>query len=390
VKHALDPDRLLDEACAEADLGDFAGDELRLGLERLTESLRAEARLHDLGVEVAASELRAYLVDRLRVVAYRREHPDLAAIPVESPVVIVGQGRTGTTILFDILAQDPNLRAPLTWQVDAPLPPPTPETADEDPRIAAVDEQLAMVDLVLPEFRSMHPMGARLAQECVRITAADFRSMIFPTQYRVPSYTRWLLDEADMTSAYRWHRAFLQHLAAQWPTPRWLLKSPGHIWSLDALMAEYPGALLVQTHRDPIRIIASLGSLTATLRRLGTDETSIAECAAEFADYIVDGIDRSVDARADGVVPADQVVDVQFADFMAEPFAAIATIYDRFGLELTADSEARMRSFLADHGQDEGGGHRYTFADTGLDEGALRERTRRYQEHFGVPDEPVP
>ena len=73
------------------------------------------------------------------------------------------------------------------------------------------------IDLVLPEFRAMHPMGARLAQECVRITALDFRSFIFPTQYRVPSYARWLLDEADMAPAYRWHRTFLQHLQSRHP-----------------------------------------------------------------------------------------------------------------------------------------------------------------------------
>ena len=49
-----------------------------------------------------------------------------------------------------------------------------------------------------------------------------------------------------------------------------------------------------------------------------------------------------------------------------------------------------MRAFLADHPQDEHGGHRYTFAATGLDEGELRARTRAYQEHFEVPSEPLP
>ena len=56
---------------------------------------------------------------------------------------------------------------------------------------------------MIPGFQAMHPMGARLPQECVRMTGGDFRSMIFPTQYRVPSYAQWLIDEADMTSAYR-------------------------------------------------------------------------------------------------------------------------------------------------------------------------------------------
>ena len=123
-----------------------------------------------------------------------------------------------------------------------------------------------MVDLVIPGL-PRHAPDRRAARAGVRAHhRGDFRSMIFPTQYRVPSYTRWLLYEADMAPAYRWHRQFLQHLQSRHPADRWVLKSPGHIWCLDALLAEYPDALLVQTHRDPLRIIASLGSLVSTLR----------------------------------------------------------------------------------------------------------------------------
>jgi hypothetical protein len=224
----------------------------------------------------------------------------------------------------------------------------------------------------------------------VRITAIEFRSMIFPTQYRVPSYARWLLDDAEMAPAYEWHRLFLQHLQSEHPASRWLLKSPGHIWCLGALLDAYPGALLVQTHRDPLRIVASVSSLVATLRSLASDDTSIPAAAADFADYIVDGLDRSVTAREDGTVPAERVVDVAFDGFMADPFATIATIYDRLGLELTGPAADRMRTFLDAHPADRHGTHRYTWADTGLDEGEWRERARRYQEFFAVPSERLP
>jgi hypothetical protein len=221
----------------------------------------------------------------------------------------------------------------------------------------------------------------------VRITASDFRSMIFPTQYRVPSYSRWLLHEADMAPAYRWHRMFLEHLQSRCPARRWVLKSPGHLWALDALLGEYPNALLVQTHRDPLRIIASLSSLVARLRSLASDDTSIPDAAADFADNILDGLDRSVNARENGTVNADRVVDVQFRNFMADPFTTIRTIYERLGLELESAAEQRMRAFLAANPQDKHGKHTYTFRETGLDESALRERARRYQEYFDVPSE---
>jgi hypothetical protein len=382
-------DDLVQQACDETGYDDFGDPTWRDGLDRLTDALDTEGGLNDVGRSVVPGELTDYLKDRLGITAYRAAHPEVAAVDIVPPIVIVGQGRTGTTILYDLLAQDPASRVPRTWEVDRPVPPPETATYETDPRIDEIDATLAMVDLVLPDFRAMHPMGARLAQECVRITASDFRSMIFPTQYHVPSYGQWLLHAADMTSAYSWHRIFLQHLQSRHPATRWVLKSPGHIWSLSALLAEYPHALLVQTHRDPLRIIASISSLVARLRQLATDDSTIPIAATEFAEYIIDGLNWSIDARDAGVVTPERVVDVQFAEFMVDPFGTIRAIYDRLGLELTADTEQRMREFLAAHPQDAHGGHTYTWTDTGLDEGEWRDRARSYQEYFDVPSEPL-
>jgi hypothetical protein len=210
---------------------------------------------------------------------------------------------------------------------------------------------------------------------------------MFPTQYRVPSYVQWLVYEADMAPAYRWHRVFLQHLQSHHPAERWVLKSPAHLWCLGALLDEYPGAVLVQTHRDPLTIIASLGSLVARLRSLASDDTSIPDAVADFGELILDGLDRSVVAREDGTVPPDRVVDVQFADFMRDPFTTIGAVYERLGLDLTGDAESRMRVFLDANPRDRHGAHEYTWADTGLDERAWRARAARYQEYFDVQDE---
>ncbi len=181
----------------------------------LVDALQTEARLNELGAALVGGELVGYLADRMRVLAWRKEHPEIVGVDVVPPIVIVGQGRTGTTILHELLAMDPASRVPLTWEVDHPVPPPETATYETDPRIAEVDATLEGVDLVLPGFRQMHPMGAQLPQECVRITSSDFRSMIFPTQYRVPTYANWLLNEADMAPAYRWHRMYPGALAVE-------------------------------------------------------------------------------------------------------------------------------------------------------------------------------
>ena len=387
---AFDADALVAAARAVAGYDDLGEDTWEEGLARLLADLDGPARLNDVGRTIVETEVVGYLTNRLRILGWRREHPEVAGGAVDRPVVIVGQPRTGTTILYDLLAQDPANRAPLTWEVDQPVPPPEAATYDSDPRIDEADAIASMPDLLIPGFTDFHPLGARLAQECVRMTGGTFRSMIFPTQYRVPDYNHWLLYEADMSPAYRWHRIYLQHLQSRYAGERWLLKSPCHLWSLPALLAEYPDAVVIQTHRDPVRVVASLSALVALLRSMSSDHSTIHAAAADYVDDILVGLDRSVAARTNGTLPAGQVVDVQFASFMADPFATISSVYDVLGLELTADAERRMRAFLDAHpGDGGGGGSRYRFVDTGLDAAELRARSRSYQEYFDVPSEPV-
>ena len=386
----FDPAALIDQARQWAGSDDFGTDldeneTWRDGLGRLCDGFVADARLNDLGVEIAALDVVRALKNRLQIVDWRKSHPEIAEQKIERPIFIVGQPRTGTTILFDLLAQDPSLRPPLTWEVDAPLPVPRPDTYETDPRIAETQASLEMSEHIIPGFMSWHPMGAQVGQECVRITASQFCSMIFSVQYRLPSYYKWLLYEADHRQAYRFHRIFLQHLQSG-VSGQWLLKSPAHLWTLDTLLETYPDAVIVQTHRDPLKVIASVSALTNHLRRMASDQTSIADCAVQSCEEIVVGLQRGMTLRDS--LPPGQVIDVQFTDFMRDPFATIRSLYGRLDRELTPAAERRMREHLAAHPGD-GGGGRYSWADTGLDADQLREQVAGYQQRYAVPTEPL-
>lgn len=383
----LEKDRLVQEAVDASGSSDFGSPTWEEGFDVLLASLLSEARLHEIGVEVACADLATCLKNRLDLVAWRTAHPTLAQERIEQPIFIVGQPRTGTTILFDLLALDPDLRAPMTWEVDRPVPPPLAETFRTDARIAEVQSTLDMAEAVMPGFLSFHPMGAELAQECVRMTGSEFRSMAFPVQYRIPSYSRWLLDEADMAPAYAWHRRYLQHLQSN-VTGQWLLKSPAHLWHLTALAAEYPDAIIVQTHRDPLKVIASVSALAAHLRTMASSSGTIAEAAEQYSEEILDGLARGMADRDAGVFPASQVVDVQFREFVTDPFGTIKALYAQLGRELAPSTEAAMRAFLQAHPGD-GGIGRYSWDSTGLEADAFRERVAAYQERYGVPSEPV-
>jgi len=383
----LDPERLAARARASTGLSDFGPETFREPLRRLVDSLNGDAALTALGYSIAERSLAGALETRLRLYDFLAREPGVTAGAVRRPVFIIGMPRTGTSILHELFAQDPGVRVPLTWEVNDPVPPPEPDRYHDDPRIAANDELLAGTDRLIPGFRKMHRMGARLPQEDVGITALEFLSMVYEASFRLTGYTRWFHDEADLGPAYALHRRFLQVLQWRMPAERWVLKTPAHLWSLDRLLAEYPDACLVQTHRDPLQVLSSLTSLETTLRGMASDDIDPRAIAREWGELNARALDASVDARESGLVDPAQVIDIQFAEFMSDPFAALRRIYEKFDLGYTDASERAMRTYLETHSDDEHGKHRHRFEDTGLDVAESRERVKRYQEYFDVPSE---
>ena len=385
----LDAETLLARARRRARLDDFGDERFHHPLRRLVRALEEEAHLTLIGRLVAREEIVRLLANRLQVTDVLARNPEIARGRVEAPLFILGLPRTGTSILHELLTQDPANRVPMTWEVMHPFPPPEAATFETDARIAQVDEHLGGIDRLIPGFSSMHPMGARLPQECVAITQHELASLVWPTTHRVPSYATWLLDETDHGPLYASHRRWLHYLQWKAPARRWMLKSPGHLWTLDALLREYPDARIVQTHRDPLRVLASLVSLVCTLRSVASDDIDPHEVGAEWSVRLADGMYRTMAVRDRGLLPPERVFDMQFGEFMRDEIAMVRRIYGHFGIELSAEAEARMRRFLADNRADKHGRHTYSLAPGGLDEATERARYAVYQARHDVPSEPT-
>jgi hypothetical protein len=334
-------------------------------------------------------EVTRCLANRLKVRDWWKRHPELESERVERPIFIVGQGRTGTTILHELLTLDPRNRVPLTWEVEAPTPPPETATYHTDPRIEAAQHQLDQSERLIPDFKKIHRMGGDLPQECVRFMAYEMVSAIFSVTWRTPTYARWCLHDADMASVYRAHRRFLQLLQSKHHGERWMVKSPAHLWYLDAVVAEYPDACFIQTHRDPLKVLSSLTSLHVVLRKMSSDHIDVRAIAEEWSEFLGLGYERSVDFRQSGAVPDDRFVDLHFREFLADPIGGVQRIYERFGMDLSPEVAARMKDYVESNPDDRDGRHVHHFSELGLDAGAEREKVRRYQEYFDVPSENV-
>jgi len=385
---SLGLEKLLQTARENTGLSDFGEEDFRRPLALLLECLEKEADLSMLGRIVARSDLVRTLENRLGFVELFKQHPEIAGQRIERPIFVVGPPRSGTTIFHDLLVMDPDNRVPLSWETARPLPPPETATYGSDPRIAQTQADLDQVDKLLPRFKTMHPMGAQQAQECVTMTSHDFTSMIYFVQFFVPTYDRWVI-ECDMRSALKWHRRFLQVLQWKKPGKRWALKSPQHLWHLQHIHREYPDALFVQTHRDPVKIVISTSNLAAHLQGMASDHPDLRRVTRYYATALAQGYSNTVAYRKSGLLPAAQVVDLYFRDFMADQVGTVRRAYEHFGLALSDSAASAMQGFLNDNPADKHGRHVYSLAHTGMEEAELRALFTDYEAYFDVPREPL-
>ncbi len=384
----LDEASLLARATRNTGLDDFGDAGFREPLRRLLESLEHEAELTLLGRMIARNDVVRLLENRLHMRETFKRHPEIGEHPIRRPLFIIGLPRTGTTILHELLAQDPANRVPLSWEVMHPWPPPERETYESDPRIAQVEKHFEGVDRILPGFKRLHRMGALLPQECVGLMAHEFATILFHTTHNVPSYQAWV-EQADLRPVYASHRRQLQYLVWRCPAERWVLKSPQHLWTLEALLAVYPDARIVQTHRDPVRVLASLCNLIQLLRSMASDRIDPVQIGRDWARRMEEGLRTTMDLRASGLLGHDQVFDMHLSEFLQDEIGMIRRIYAHFELKLSDEAETRMRHYLAVNPSNKHGAHRYTLAPSGLDPEAERARFAAYQKRHGIASEPT-
>ena len=384
----LDADRLMTEAAKKTGLSDFGDEGFIPGLQVLVHALNEEARLSTIGRIAAKSLVLVRLEHRLQLIDYRKQRPEVAEQRIERPLFVLGLPRTGTTIFYELLAQDPNHRWPITYEVEQPIPPVREESLFTDPRIAVVDKQMDEVEKLAPGFRAIHDMGATLPQECIAMTSLYFMCVMWGASFFIPSYDEWLREQ-DGAGAYRWHRMFLQHLQVDYSKPRWLLKTPGHLPFIHTIVDEYPRAAFVQTHRDPMQVIASMASLSCALRSAFSDhidpvQTGVNE-TAHYARLLKAGMEQR--DRIEAQEGPGRFFDVRFEDILNRPIEIIEELYGHFGFEWNSDIRDRMHSYLQNRPREKHSKHSYTLEEFGLSREQHGPLFAEYCQRFGVGSE---
>lgn len=385
----LDEDSLLNHARRNTGLDDFGDPNWLEPFRALIKALGEEAELNLMGRLTTRSDLLLALEARLMIEECYRQHPEIDDEQITKPLFIIGQGRSGTSMLQNILATDPDNGVIKIWEAYRPCPPPEKATYHSDPRIEKYAPLITQINRIIPEIGAMHEFEPELSTENIHIHCLSFMSPAWFPSFggQVPSYMAYM-QSVDPTQIYQYEKRVLKLL--QWRNPRkhWILKSPYCINHLPQISQVYPDVGFIWTHRDPVKALSSVVNLIGTLFWARSDHPFIGNSLEMYtnADLSAGMLCQPIDWLNSGEISPDQLFNIQYATLLDDPIDAVTRIYRYFDIEFTDAAKSAMQAYLDANPRESRPKHQYA---AGEDELVSKERQAfaRYQRFFDVPSE---
>lgn len=376
-------DQLIAAACEETGLSEFNGDDFVDALNRLVGALNTEAELNDIGRYRAESSIMQALKNRLQIEEYIRNNPAVLYEVIETPIFISGLPRTGTTALHHMLNADDANRTIRLWEGAEMMPPAESDTYRTDPRIAKSREGVKLTEQFLPGFLKTHLLDAEAPDECHMFFNQTLVSVEFSSSYNIPSYTQWLYQQ-DLVPLYAYHKRQMQVLQHKKPG-RWVLKTPLHQKGVRAILDNHPDAIIVQTHRAPMTIMASGFSFSEVVRKGNSDHVDKSTIGHDWMQMVRIYTTEFETARADieASYPG-QFIDVYHDDFVADPWPELEKIYSAAGSQITASGRRSMQAWLENNPKGQHGKHEYRLEDYGVNRADVEQLFGDYVVRYNI------
>ena len=375
----LSAERLMTDALRAANRRQFKDLSFLPPLERLLEGLNHEAALNSLGKQFHSTRLTDLLANRLRLEHWIDQHPDILDEEILKPIVVIGLPRTGTTMLHRSIAADNQLLAPLWYEVRQPSPL-NEDFERDDRRIPIAQAEVAAMLQASPELAAIHPMDPVAADEEIMLLEHAFMSTVPECYGFMPEYGESLYEQ-DQSAAYDYLYLQLQFL--QWQKrkkeltgERWLLKTPHHLHYPEHLFQRFPDAVVIQTHRHPLEVIPSYGSMMAALASPFTDTLDPAAMAQHWATKWQRGLAKTRAFRDEGY--DDRYFDLWFKNSVSDPEAVIRSIYKFTGQTLTSATLAEMARWREMNARENRPEHHYALSDYGFTSSRLEDQFGDY------------
>jgi hypothetical protein len=301
-----------------------------------------------------------------------------SSLPSFGPLIICGFARTGSTLLYNLLACDPNCRAPFFVDMFIKCVPPISRLdGDERERRMLEDKKyLGMWNQLMDQqnnYTHSHPF-LPIEEDIIILEHAGLQPIVTRTSPMYQSEPEtWLYDKTNKDFAYAYHEIFLRVMnSVDKPSSHWLLKAPRHKFYFDTLLRQYPHAALIMTHRSLDEVVPSFCRLGSTLGFYFDKNNSAGQqiLKARILQYFDKGMECILEFRAGKNDKHDQVrkniFDVMYDDLIKEPVAIVRQIYDHFGLRWSQEFETAMHAWLHDNPQGKQGCNTYSLSDFDL------------------------
>jgi hypothetical protein len=383
----LDPESLIAAAKAQTGLDHFGADDgWREALDVTCRSLDEESDLHFLGRVLTRADMIATLSARLMVEDAYRRHPAIEDETIEAPLLIVGQGRTCTSALLNLLDADPDNAVVHASEILFPRVEAGAEQIAADR--ARANEHFSLWNEVAPPLWSMHEFTGDIPTESIHAQSLTFQAPAWQVLFgQMPSLYAHV-GARSRVSAIAYEKRVLKLLQWRKPRRRWVLKSPDALNYLPDVLAVFPDVGLVWTHRDPLKALSSAVSLVSTIAWARSDTPLAAGVAEAVTDLNACAamLEGPIDLIESGAIPHERIVHMGYNDFVADPLREVRRIYDHFAMPLAPASERAMAAWLAAHPREQRPSHRYA---GGAEEDRSQERRilHRYQDYFAVASE---
>ena len=381
---ALSLDTVMKSAVSNAGFDDFGSTTFREPLGVLLESLAETGDLTPFGRFYVKAMITEFLANRLKLVDLWGRQPEILNETVRKPVIILGLPRTGTSFLFNLLAQDPAHRFLSNWETTvAQVPPEGSYTRKNDPRRKKGKFLMGFQNYLVPQMKEMHQFYLDGPEECTPLLMQEFTTQALAGMFNVPSYSGWL-DTASHFATCWHHKQCLQTLQWKYPGERWLLKSPDHIAAIEAMLETYPDACVIHMHRDPVKSVASWASLNAAFRGIYMRSINASELGLQVLNRLATDMTSYLSQRQR--CGTDRFLDLQYKDLITDPLGMVQRIYERFDLDLSSVAEERIQILLAkERGKEHG--HHYSHQDFGLAPQLIQENFQEYINIFNIDRE---
>ena len=327
---------------------------------------------------------------RLGLLLDRVLFPRAVRTPVREPVFIVGNFRSGSTLLHRLLAADPQFTAMKTWEiyfapsisqrkfwhglwiVDGWFGSPIRRRILAQAKETFGQVRMHRVDLAEPE----EDEGLLLY-----LWESLFNWFFMPRHAAENPY--WQFDR----KVPRWRRRLImrfyhdclrRHLAAH-PNTTYISKNPSFSAKLRSLLAEFPDARIVYLVRHPEDTLVSTAGWFSFAWHYFADPAEEYPFVGTIMRMVHDWYTEPLEVLEE--LPPERYRVVLYEDLVSSPRATVSALLAHFGHPLSAPTHVQLEDLEAM--PDPPRSHQVRLANIGLDPNQVAEYYREVMERFG-------